>query len=183
MPNNGILGADRNNRDGPCRIMTSEEINLLPYRPNVGIMLVNSDGHIFVAQRLDSPGPAWQMPQGGIDRGEAPQPAALRELEEETGITRDLVDIVCETADWLQYDFPHEIVPKVTKGKFRGQKQMWFLMRFLGDDRQINIATKHPEFSEWKWSDPEDLVANIVPFKRQVYALVLGEFSPYLEAN
>ena len=160
--------------------MTPDQINALPYRPNVGIMLVNRDGRVFVAQRLDSENDAWQMPQGGIDKGEDPRAAALRELQEETGVSPDLVRIEAQTPDWLCYDFPHELAPRTCGGKYRGQKQRWFLMRFLGDDNQIDIETEHPEFSRWEWIDPADLVDRIVPFKRDVYAQVLREFSGHL---
>ncbi len=156
--------------------MTPEEIAALPYRPCVGVMLVNPAGHVFVGQRIDNPGPALQMPQGGIDKGETPQQAALRELWEETGVTEDLVRIEAETEDWLTYDLPHDLVPRIWKGRFRGQRQKWVLMRFQGEDAQINIATDHPEFSEWHWLPPEQLVDRIVPFKREVYAAVLAQF-------
>ncbi len=161
--------------------MSPEEIAALPYRPNVGVMLVNPKGKIFVAQRIDSPGPAWQMPQGGIDKGEKSKAAALRELEEETGVVADLVTIVTKSKGWLRYDFPLELVSKVTGGRFRGQQQRWYLMQYHGNDDQITIETKHPEFSNWKWSEPSELVANIVPFKREVYAQVLAEFSDFLK--
>ena len=138
--------------------MTPDEITKLPYRPCVGIMLANTRGHVFVGQRLDRDTDAWQMPQGGVDKGEKTQDAAIRELWEETGVTADLV-------------------PNIWGGRYRGQEQKWFLMRFHGSDDQINIATKHPEFSAWKWLPKEDLVANIVPFKRSVYKQVLAEFS------
>ncbi len=151
---------------------------MLPYRPNVGIMLVNQTGGVFVAQRLDSPGSAWQMPQGGIDSGEEPRGAALRELEEETGVSPEQVDVLGALPEWLYYDFPADLVSKVAKGRFKGQKQRWFLMRFLGSDSDINIDTEHPEFSEWKWVEHTQLVANIVPFKRDVYQRVIDEFKP-----
>ena len=156
--------------------MTPEEIAKLPYRPCVGVMLVNPAGKVFVGQRIDNPGPAWQMPQGGVDKGVGPRDAALRVLWEETGVTSDLVTIEAETPDWIPYDLPHELVPRIWKGRYRGQEQRWFMMRFHGDDTQVNIATDHPEFSRWQWLAPSELVDNIVPFKREVYARVLGHF-------
>lgn len=158
--------------------MTPEAIARLPYRPCVGVMLMNRDGRVFVGQRRDRFTEAWQMPQGGIDKGEDPRDAALRELWEETGVTADLVQVVAETADWLPYDLPHDVVPNIWGGKYRGQKQKWFLMRFLGTDDQVDIETKDLEFSAWRWQDKEDLVDRIVPFKRAVYAQVLQEFGP-----
>ncbi|WP_270725843.1 RNA pyrophosphohydrolase [Shimia sp. Alg240-R146] len=160
--------------------MTPEEIAKLPYRRNVGVMLVNADGHAFVGQRLDSEVAAWQMPQGGIDKGETPRDAALRELEEETGVLPDLVTVEAESAGWVAYDLPHDIVPRIWKGRYRGQEQKWFLMRFHGSDDQVNIAVDHPEFSEWRWLAAGDLVDNIVPFKRAVYEQVLAEFGDLL---
>ena len=162
------------------REMTPEEIAKLPYRPCVGLMLVNAQGHVFVGQRIDNPGPAWQMPQGGVDAGEDPRAAALRELWEETGITADKVRVEAESAGWIPYDLPHDLVPRIWKGRFRGQEQKWFLMRFQGVDGDVNIKTEHPEFSQWRWLAPQDLVANIVPFKREVYARVLQEFEARL---
>ncbi|WP_300547674.1 RNA pyrophosphohydrolase [Roseovarius sp.] len=160
--------------------MTPEEIAKLPYRRCVGVMLANADGHVFVGQRIDNETAAWQMPQGGVDPGEAPRDAALRELCEETGVPAGLVRIEGESGDWIPYDLPHEIVPRIWKGRYRGQEQKWFLLRFLGKDSDVNIVTDYPEFSEWRWLPPEDLVANIVPFKREVYARVLAEFGPLL---
>lgn len=157
--------------------MTPEEIEKLPYRPCVGVMLVNAKKEVFVGQRRDSQVAAWQMPQGGIDEGEPARDAALRELWEETGVTADLVDVIAQSAQWLPYELPHDLVPKLWKGRYRGQKQSWFLMQFNGDDSAINIATEQPEFSEWRWLPASDLVDNIVPFKRDVYAAVMAEFS------
>ncbi|UWR67875.1 RNA pyrophosphohydrolase [Phaeobacter inhibens] len=160
--------------------MTPEEIAALPYRPNVGVMLINAAGDVWVGQRMDRHKDAWQMPQGGIDAGEDPRLAALRELEEETGVTADLVEVIADSNGWLPYDLPAEVVPQFWGGKYRGQEQKWYLMRFLGRDDQINIATDHPEFSAWCWQPVDQLVSKIVPFKREVYERVIQEFQDHL---
>lgn len=152
----------------------------LPYRPCVGVMLINPAGLIFAGRRIDSTAPAWQMPQGGIDDGEKPKAAALRELWEETGLTDDLIEFVAKSHGWVTYDLPPELLGKVWGGKYRGQRQKWFLFRFTGRDDQVNIATDHPEFSEWRWIGAEEMVASIVPFKRAVYEEVIRSFRGYL---
>lgn len=160
--------------------MTPEDIAKLPYRPCVGIMLVNGDGHVFTGRRIDSPADAWQMPQGGIDPGEDPRDAALRELFEETGIASEHVRIEAETDDWLAYDVPHELVPRLWGGRYRGQKQKWFLMRLQAPNEVIDIATEIPEFSAWQWLPADQLVDRIVPFKRDLYRVVVAAFESRL---
>jgi len=160
--------------------MTPEEIAKLPYRPCVGVMLVNRQSEVFVGQRIDSRVSAWQMPQGGIEKGEDPREAALRELWEETGVRAERVTVVSETDRWLPYELPFDLVPKLWKGRFRGQEQKWFLMRFHGSDHDVNIQTEHPEFSKWRWLPAADLVDNIVPFKRDVYTAVLDAFADHI---
>lgn len=153
----------------------------LPYRPCVGVMLINRKGLVFAGQRIDSKAPAWQMPQGGIDAGETPRDAALRELQEETGIAPHRVDLLAETPDWLRYDLPAEIARRIWGGRFRGQEQRWFLLRFLGEDGEIDILGRaHPEFSAWRWIEADQMLAEIVPFKRQIYDQVVAAFRPWL---
>ncbi|MDJ0640582.1 MAG: RNA pyrophosphohydrolase [Paracoccaceae bacterium] len=151
----------------------------LPYRPCVGVVLANEDGLIFTGERIDTPG-AWQMPQGGIDEGETPEAAALRELEEETGLPAHLVTVVAQTPDWVYYDLPDHLIGKVWKGRFRGQKQHWFLLRFQGVDTDINITKHDHEFARWRWSTPDQILSDIVPFKREVYDQVIAEFQEKL---
>ncbi len=146
----------------------------LPYRPGVGIMLLNGEGKVFTGQRLDSKLEAWQMPQGGIDPGEEPLTTAFRELAEETGITQ--AEVIAEAKEWLYYDLPDELIGTIWKGRYAGQRQKWFAMRFLGTDADIDIATAHPEFRSWRWSTLAELADMIVPFKRDLYAAVLAEF-------
>lgn len=165
----------RNDDDGDMMATTPNEREPA-YRPCVGIMLVNRDGKVFVGQRLDNVVEAWQMPQGGIDEGEDSRTAALRELGEETGIASDLVNIIAKAKDEHFYDLPPELVGKLWGGKYRGQRQEWFLARFLGEDDDIDIQTAHPEFRAWRWADPETLPDLIVPFKRKLYRDILQEF-------
>ena len=145
------------------------------YRRAVGIMLLNRRGEVLIARRIDIPeGEAWQMPQGGIDPGESPREAALRELKEEIGT--DKAELLAESRGWLAYELPPEIAPKVWGGRYRGQRQKWFAMRFLGTDDDIDLATRHPEFDAWRWVAPDRLPELIVPFKRQLYLDILAEF-------
>ena len=153
----------------------------LRYRRAVGILLLNARNRVFVAQRINFPGEAWQMPQGGIDTGESPREAALRELEEEIGTAK--AEFLAETKGWLAYDFPTELRNRVWRGRFQGQRQKWFALRFTGRDSDINLATAHPEFSAWKWIEPDELPRLVVPFKRQVYLDLLAEFRPLLKVQ
>ena len=151
------------------------------YRRGVGVMLLNSQGKVFVGARIDNTDEAWQMPQGGIDEGEEdPWLTALRELEEETGIAPHLIERVSECPERLKYDLPPELVGVIWKEPWVGQEQDWFLVRFLGTDSDVNIATEHPEFREWKWVDPARLPDLIVPFKRDLYRRLIEEFADYL---
>lgn len=152
----------------------------LPYRPCVGVVLIDARGMVFAGQRIDNPAPAWQMPQGGIDEGETPREAAYRELREETGVTRDKVEFVGKTHGWVTYDLPPELLGKVWGGKYRGQRQKWFLLRFKGQDADVKIATEHPEFATWRWILADEMVESIVPFKRAVYEEVIRSFRAYL---
>ena len=148
----------------------------LPYRPCAGVMLVNLEGKVFVGQRLDSSVEAWQMPHGGIDEGEDPRFAAIRELRAEPGIPEQLVQILAQSPQERYYDLPDDLVGKIWKGRYRGQRQIWFLARFSGTDADVNIETEHQEFRAWKWADPDSLPELIVPFKRKLYRDVLREF-------
>lgn len=147
----------------------------LSYRLGVGAVLINADGLVLVAQRLDTPSDAWQMPQGGIDKGEDPRKTVLRELQEEIGTAN--AEIIGETDDWLTYDLPKEIRKSIWKGRYRGQKQKWFALRFLGSDAEIDLnAHKHPEFSAWKWVEFQTVPDLIVPFKRALYQDIVDMF-------
>jgi putative (di)nucleoside polyphosphate hydrolase len=151
------------------------------YRRGVGIMLLNPEGKVFVGARIDNTDDAWQMPQGGIDESDDDEWAtALRELEEETGIPPRLVERIAACPERMKYDLPDDLRPKLWGGKFKGQDQDWYLARFLGRDSDIDIATEHPEFREWKWVEPEQLPGLIVPFKRELYRRLLREFADHL---
>lgn len=152
----------------------------LPYRPCVGVTLIDASGRIFAGQRLDTSAPAWQMPQGGIDPGEKPRAAALRELHEETGIRPGQVEFLARAPGWITYDLPPDLQGKIWGGRYRGQKQCWYLFRFTGRDDQIDIATDKPEFSAWRWITADEMLAAIVPFKRQTYAQVVAAFRRHL---
>jgi putative (di)nucleoside polyphosphate hydrolase len=161
----------------------SDSFAQLPYRPCVGVMLVNPAGLVFVGRRIDTRGQPdeggvyWQMPQGGIDEGEDLHAAALRELWEETGVEERHITLLAQTREELLYDLPDEIMGKLWKGRYRGQRQHWFLARFAGEDADIHLERHDPpEFAEWKWIEPELLPELIVPFKKRVYRAVLEEF-------
>ena len=156
--------------------MTDNPRNRLPYRQCAGIVLFNREGNVFVGKRLDQTGSAWQLPQGGIEKEETPRTAALRELEEETGARS--VTVLAEASKWLTYELPDELIGKVWNGKYRGQRQKWFAMRFTGDEEEINPANvQHPEFSTWRWACLDDLPGLAVPFKRNIYAAIALEFA------
>lgn len=159
------------------RAPKDRDVRDLPYRPCVGVMLLNRAGLVFVARRIDTRAEAWQMPQGGIDRGEGLQEAALRELREETGVER--VAVLAESRDWYRYDLPVEIAAEIWGGRYRGQEQKWFAMRFLGEDGEIVIDQPDPEFEDWRWIEIDELPRLIVPFKRAVYAGLVEEFRPH----
>ncbi len=156
-------------------------------RLGIGLMLVNKERKVFVGQRKDTPQDqdssfsceAWQMPQGGIDKNELPQIALFREMKEEIGCNKG--EIIAESEEWRTYDLPPHLRVRLWKGRFKAQTQKWFLVRFLGDDQDINVNTTHPEFLDWKWVDFSQLSDLIVPFKRDVYLSVMKEFGWYFE--
>ena len=154
--------------------------NSKDYRPNVGMMIINQKKEIFVGKRIDHPSNFWQMPQGGIDAQEIPSIAALREMEEEVGIKKNKVDLLTESKDWYYYSIPSDLAKTLWKGKYKGQRQKWYLYKFKGTEKDINIHTEHPEFSDYKWVTKDFLVPNIVPFKKKIYEKLLLEFKDYL---
>ncbi len=157
----------------------TKDTDILPYRPCVGIMLLNGENRVFVARRIDTTIEAWQMPQGGIDPGETPLEAAFREMTEEIGSCN--AELLQEYGDWLCYDLPDHLMGKVWHGKYRGQKMKWYLMRFLGRDSDINLDTEQPEFNAWKWMDMAELTRSIVEFKRPLYEKLITRFGSYGE--
>ena len=158
----------------------AEILRVEGYRPGVGVMLLDGANRVFVGRRIDIAGDNWQMPQGGIDKGETPRQAALRELHEEVGT--DKAEIIAESKGWLSYEVPTDITRRLWRGRYRGQRQKWFAMRFLGGDADIDLMTHHPEFDAWKWVSPPELPRLIVPFKRQLYLDILAEFEGILRA-
>src|SRR5262249_55948685 len=166
-------------RSGGALMAKRVDPQSLPYRPCVGMMLFNKKGLVFVGKRVDQTLEGWQMPQGGIDDGEKPEEAAFRELKEEIGT--DDAEILREHKDWLNYDLPPRLIGVALKGKYRGQTQKWFALRFLGKDSDIDVETKHQEFSAWKWLSLEELPRLIVPFKRDTYAKVIAAFRDLAE--
>ena len=159
-----------------CKYMNNS-INKSPelYRSGVGIVLLNNHNQVLIAQRIDFKSDAWQMPQGGIDEGEEPVITALRELEEEIGTNN--VEILGVLDEWFYYDLPAEIQTKVWGGNYLGQRQKWFLAKFLGCDSDVNLDTAHPEFSRWKWATPQDAINLAIPFKREIYKKVFQDFA------
>jgi putative (di)nucleoside polyphosphate hydrolase len=151
------------------------------YRSGVGIMLINDDKKIFVGKRIDTKSDAWQMPQGGIDEGENEDLAMFRELNEETGIKKSAVKILQKSPNYHYYNLPYNLQKKFWGGKYLGQKQRWYLLKFTGNEKDINIQTEDPEFSEWKWTSPFTIVDSIVPFKRDLYREIIAEFSQFLK--
>tara|TARA_B100001564_G_C20556056_1_gene631459 strand:- start:22 stop:492 length:471 start_codon:yes stop_codon:yes gene_type:complete len=151
----------------------------LPLRIGVGAIVLNSENKIFVGKRLDNPVDKWQMPQGGVDKGENLTSAMRRELMEETSIQN--IKILKQINKWFTYELPKDLLGIIWKGKFRGQKQKWFLVRFLGNESEINLKTKHPEFIEWKWIEVEELTRVVVSFKRDVYKKLVIELKKFID--
>ena len=150
-----------------------ENKNKLPLRIGVGIVLLNNKNNIFVGKRLDNPKNFWQMPQGGVDNNENFFQAAIRELKEETSIKS--IKLIKELGPWLEYELPKKLIEKIWKGKYRGQKQKWFVMKFIGNENEINIKTQNPEFLEWKWIEPTKITEFVVDFKFDVYSKIQQE--------
>ena len=159
----------------------SHNLNYRPYRPCVGLVVINEQGLVFAGRRLDSNSNSWQMPQGGIEKGESVLDAGLREMKEEIGTNN--VILIGEMQEWLNYDIPNNLIKHLWGGKYRGQTQKWLAYKFLGKDKEINIKTKNPEFSDWKWMKSIELPQFAIPFKREIYIKVLKEYSRFLKLN
>jgi len=153
----------------------------LPFRPGVGMMIINQNNRIFVGKRIDSKTNGWQMPQGGINLGETPSAAALREMAEEIGSSQG--KIIAESKKWYSYRLPPFLVHKLWGGKYCGQRQKWFLIRFTGQDSDINVKTKHPEFDSWQWVGFNELLENIIPFKYKLYSKIIAEFKEFINTE
>jgi putative (di)nucleoside polyphosphate hydrolase len=151
----------------------------LPFRPGVGLMILNHDKQVFVGRRVDTRSESWQMPQGGIDGDETPEQAVMRELKEETGIIS--AHIIGQSKDWFYYDLPEYLIPRLWDGQYRGQKQKWFALKFEGDDKEINIQQDPAEFMDWRWASLHELTSVIVPFKKKLYMAVLDEFKEIID--
>lgn len=158
--------------------VNNKDVINLPFRQGVGMMIIDKKNRVFVGKRVDSKSNGWQMPQGGIDLGETPSAAALREMEEEIGSCKGYV--IAESKRWYSYRIPAFLVPRLWGGQYCGQRQKWFLIRFTGDDSDININTEHPEFNQWKWVDFNELLSDIIPFKLKLYKQVVNEFKELL---
>lgn len=162
--------------------MSSNRYHNLEYRAGVGMMIVNKRNQIFIGRRIDNQANGWQMPQGGIELGERPSSAALREMQEEIGTSKGR--IIAETNNWYSYDIPTHLISRCWGGKYRGQRQKWFLINFEGSDDDINLRTAgYPEFSDWQWVAPTELLSCIVSFKFTLYSAVIKEFQHYLNAK
>ncbi len=165
---------DKNKDNTPVK-----DIYSLPYRPGVGMMIIDKDNRVFLGKRIDSKSRGWQMPQGGIDLGETPSRAAMREMEEEIGSGKG--EIIAESRNWYSYRIPEHMVGRLWEGKYCGQKQKWFLIRFTGTDDDINIEGEHPEFEDWKWVNINLLFKNVIPFKIALYRQVIKEFKSLIK--
>ena len=152
-----------------------------PYRPCVGIILTHPDGRVFVGDRIDTDGENWQLPQGGIDKGETPEQSAWRELYEETGVDKAKATLTHMSEDWIAYDLPLDISHKIWGGKYRGQQQKWAVFQFHGNDSDIDLTVHHQEFSRWQWMDFTQTPNHIVPFKRELYETIVAKLSPYVK--
>jgi putative (di)nucleoside polyphosphate hydrolase len=160
------------------KLKNDDSYDALPYRLGVGLMLLNQENKILIGQRIDTKINGWQMPQGGIDEGETPSKAVLREMEEEIGTNKGI--IISETKSWYFYDIPKFMIPKLWNGQYKGQKQKWFLIKFTGNDSDIHLDTKNQEFREWQWCSLDEIMNLVVPFKKTLYKAIIKEFKKFL---